>query len=245
MDPELKASMENVLRMAVLKPRLENTTASKPSWQRPSEDEINARVERMVAKAIEGKLPTRFRDSRIGNLDVVPEGVDSLFITGPAGTGKSYMAAALLNNLIRMKAVDWLEKNMENNYLDREATGLYSGERFNPLVWRWATVPELLLSLRSSFKEGAQHTEEDIINYYSDVEYLILDDFGAEKSSEFTIQSLYFIIDRRYSSMRTTIITSNLSLGQISEKVGDRIASRIAGMCKVIELKGRDRRLAT
>jgi DNA replication protein DnaC len=40
-----------------------------------------------------------------------------------------------------------------------------------------------------------------------------------------------------------TIITSNLTLEEVSEKVGDRIASRIAGMCKVIELKGIDRRV--
>ena len=45
--------------------------------------------------------------------------------------------------------------------------------------------------------------------------------------------------------MRRTIITSNLLISDIAEKVGDRIASRIAEMCGggVIELKGKDRRL--
>ena len=32
-------------------------------------------------------------------------------------------------------------------------------------------------------------------------------------------------------------------LDEIAEKVGDRIASRIAGMCKIVEIKGRDRRI--
>jgi DNA replication protein DnaC len=30
---------------------------------------------------------------------------------------------------------------------------------------------------------------------------------------------------------------------EIAEKVGDRITSRIAGMCKIVEIKGRDRRI--
>jgi DNA replication protein DnaC len=38
-------------------------------------------------------------------------------------------------------------------------------------------------------------------------------------------------------------VTSNLTLDAIAEKVGDRIASRIAGMCKVVEIRGKDRRL--
>ena len=98
--------------------------------------------------------------------------------------------------------------------------------------------------LRNTFKDKSEQSETEIINNLSEANILILDDLGAEKSSEFALQSLYVIIDQRYSEIRPTIITSNLSLGEIAEKVGDRIASRIAGMCKVIELKGKDRRLA-
>ena len=72
---------------------------------------------------------------------------------------------------------------------------------------------------------------------------LILDDMGAEKTSEWSIQTLYSIIDRRYRDEKQTLITSNLTLDEIAEKVGDRIASRIAGMCKVVEIKGKDRRI--
>jgi DNA replication protein DnaC len=197
----------------------------------------------MVAKTIDQIIPRRLQDASVGKLEIVPK-KESIFITGPAGTGKSYMAAALVKDSIGTKAREWLEANMENDYLEREARGFHQGERFRYSSWRWITVPELLLSLRASFKDGAQFTEEEVIGEYSNVSLLILDDLGAEKSSEFTIQSLYLIIDRRYSEIRPTIITSNLSLGQISEKVGDRIASRIAGMCRVVELKGRDRRLS-
>lgn len=108
----------------------------------------------------------------------------------------------------------------------------------------FVTVAILLLMLRESFQKDAERSEADIIRQFTRARLVVLDDLGAEKTSEFALQSLYIIIDKRYSEMRPTIITSNLSVDEISEKVGDRIASRIAGMCKVIELKGKDRRIA-
>jgi hypothetical protein len=72
---------------------------------------------------------------------------------------------------------------------------------------------------------------------------LILDDIGTEKPSEWAQQNIFLIIDRRYETLRQTIFTSNLSLDELSERLGDRITSRIAEMCKVIELKGKDRRI--
>jgi DNA replication protein DnaC len=70
-----------------------------------------------------------------------------------------------------------------------------------------------------------------------------MDDLGVEKTSEWSMQTLYTITDWRYRELRQTLVTSNLTLDEIAGKVGDRIASRIAGMCKVVELKGKDRRI--
>jgi len=107
----------------------------------------------------------------------------------------------------------------------------------------FTTVPGLLLEIRSSFKDHAECSEESIIDHYSAAKPLVMDDLGVEKASEFAMQTLYLIIDHRYANLNPPIITSNLSLGEIANKVGDRIASRIAEMCKIIELKGKDRRL--
>lgn len=239
MDQALKDSMDNILRMAAPKQSQENTTISPPSWQRPSEEEIKGKVDKFLKKSIDGSIPYRLRNAEKELLGMSVNWDDGLFITGPAGTGKSYMAAAILKDRIYSDAL----KHYQELYYGKEKHGPQFALDRSSKSWEWITVPELLLSLRSSFKDKSDETEEGIIRQYSRVEWLILDDLGAEKSSEFTIQSLYLIIDRRYSEMRPTIITSNLSLGEISEKVGDRIASRIAGMCKVVELKGKDRRL--
>lgn len=102
------------------------------------------------------------------------------------------------------------------------------------------TVPELLLEIRATFgqkksfdsweKSDPNQTEEQVIDKYSKVELLILDDLGSEKTSDFTIQSLYLIIDRRNRELRPTIITTNLSLQEIEDNLGARIASRLADM---------------
>ncbi len=108
---------------------------------------------------------------------------------------------------------------------------------------RFLSVPELMLRLRESFRDGARSSEGDIIDACAGCDLLVLDDLGVEKPSEFAVQSLYLVVDRRYSEMRRTVITSNFTIGEIAERVGDRIASRIAGMCRVVELQGEDRRV--
>lgn len=66
---------------------------------------------------------------------------------------------------------------------------------------------------------------------------LIVDDIGAEKFSEAVTTEYYKIVNERYEEMRPTIYTSNLSLGELSDKIGDRIVSRIIRTTKPIELK--------
>jgi DNA replication protein DnaC len=106
----------------------------------------------------------------------------------------------------------------------------------------FVAVPELLLSLRESYSKN-DTSEGEIISKYTEGSLLVLDDLGAEKSTEWSINILYIIIDRRYRDEKKTIITSNLSLDELADKLDDRIASRIAGMCTVVPMGGADRRL--
>ena len=216
MDPELKASMDNILRLAT-RPSLVSTPASEPpSKQEWEEIERNQRLAQEKEELRRAGVPPRFYHSRKDSIDPrmweLCDNEEGLFLHGPPGTGKTHLAVALLRQ-----------------------RGLPYG--------CFTTVATLLMELRNSFKDNAENSEWQIINHYAKVRPLVLDDLGAEKTSEFALQSLYIIIDKRYSEMRPTIITSNLTVDEIAEKVGDRIASRIAGMSKVIELKGRDRRI--
>lgn len=148
----------------------------------------------------------------------------SLFLVGANGVGKTYRAAGIICNWIeRLSYKQLSECRIDVNY---------------PV---FITAPELLMKIRNCF--SLQQCEESVVEKYSRCPLLVLDDLGAEKTTEWALQTLYIILNNRYSNYMQTIITSNLTIEEIGEKLGDRIASRIAGMCKIVKLTGKDRRL--
>jgi len=74
---------------------------------------------------------------------------------------------------------------------------------------------------------------------YKNIPILIFDDLGTEKQTDYSNEKIYDIINYRNEWKKFTIITSNMDL----ENVDDRIASRIAQMCVIIKLDGTDRRV--
>jgi DNA replication protein DnaC len=80
-----------------------------------------------------------------------------------------------------------------------------------------------------------------VIEELMTVQYLVLDDYGSEKSTDWTAETIFTIIDDRIAQMRPTIVTSNLTLADI-DRADPRLASRLGGMI-CVELKGADRRL--
>lgn len=101
----------------------------------------------------------------------------------------------------------------------------------------WVVKPtQILRQCRGS----EAREEQSVITEYVETPVLIIDDLGIQKDTEFATTVLYEIIDGRYADKRGgLIVTSNLSLGDLSTKIGDdRIASRLAQMCRIISLEG-------
>ncbi len=143
----------------------------------------------------------------------------SSFLYGEVGSGKTTQAVHIMLADIR------------NRYIVGGPTG-----------YIFITLPELFLTFKSSYNKN-ESTEEDLLLLYSDTPLLVLDDFGIEKSSEWSFQLLYIILTRRYDNLRKTIFTSNFSLEQLAERLGDdRIPSRIQDMCAIIEFEGNYRK---
>jgi len=141
------------------------------------------------------------------------------FITGPPGIGKTHLAVAYLRE-------DLLAHGEEH--------------------CRFLRTVDLLKSIRDSFDDRSGDSEKRLLDYYgARVPFLVLDDLGAEKVSDFVLQTLYDLLDRRYGECLDTLITSNLTLEGLAVHYlghGDRLASRIAGMGPTLILRGKDRR---
>jgi DNA replication protein DnaC len=145
--------------------------------------------------------------------------LESVLLTGPTGCGKTHLAVAMLRQKIKNSDVE-LEPG--HCYQDKTKT-------------LFVTVPELLLEIRQTFN-NPNLSEAKVVDKYSNVSLLVLDDLGAEKTTDWSESALYIIIDRRNREEMWTIVTSNLELKDIERYLGARIASRLSDM-KIINLK--------
>ena len=94
------------------------------------------------------------------------------------------------------------------------------------------------------FRRLSGFEEEDEIEKFISYPVLLIDDLGAEKTTEFLLSIFYEIVNRRIMNKKNgLIVTSNLDLEALMRKFGDnRLSSRLAGMCHVVEIVGADRR---
>jgi len=213
--------------------------------------------EKRVKKELWGcGVPEKYKDTSfntfIGNDKIkehcmaLAEWEDDIMISGPTGSGKTHLAVSILRNII--------ERGVIKYPMGRDRTG--NKLLFSPGVFglmgsgEFVTVPRLLMDLRAVFsgsqkKQGMDgwevKTEQDAIAEYTKPSVLILDDLGAEKTTDYSLTSLYLIIDERINNLKRTIVTTNLTLKEIEEKMDARVASRLSGM-KIIKLTMPDHR---
>lgn len=85
----------------------------------------------------------------------------------------------------------------------------------------------------------------EYINALARYELLIIDDLGAERSSEYAIGIVFSVIDRRWRSGKPLIITTNLPLKALKEEPNPdkkRIYDRILDMCTPVYVGGESKR---
>lgn len=72
---------------------------------------------------------------------------------------------------------------------------------------------------------------------------LIIDDLGTEFSNTFTSSQLFLIVNERILRRKSTIISTNLNIGQIVEVYSERTFSRISSNYTIVKLFGEDIRI--
>jgi len=144
------------------------------------------------------------------------KGERNLLLIGPTGTGKTHISTSIAKVLIE-RGIEVLYDSAQNIVSAFEKDKFRSG--YGPYE-----------------PEGTKYLECDL---------LILDDLGTEFISQFTVSCLYNLLNTRMNKGLPTIISTNLSPAELSEKYEDRIYSRIVGAdSQVLLFKGKDRRLS-
>ncbi len=87
------------------------------------------------------------------------------------------------------------------------------------------------------------YVDNKSFNKYKNCDILLIDDLGSELYKDWGEAKIYELINYRYKELKQTIITSNLSYAELSEKIGDRSVSRMFEMCIKLEIKGEDYRV--
>jgi hypothetical protein len=153
---------------------------------------------------------------------------NSYYFGGNAGIGKTTTVLQHAKHFINHTKVDndWQDRNM--HFI-----------KFN----------EIVQLARNSFKDGDEGWQnKQNLKQIKECFYLIIDDIGTEKQTEFVDQLIYDIIDCRYENNCITLFTSNYALTEVRQKYHERIASRILGICGqdnvFYKQDGADRRFA-
>jgi DNA replication protein DnaC len=207
-------------------------------------DERKLRLEArlaMIPVLIEEKVSdVRLRDATIEKLPESRREVArqsfrrSLYISGPAGHGKSWFSVACMRNALARRAASLTASEGEYALASRVDDLWGQGVAFAPF-------DDVIRRLQRGVATGEHH---DILDKYSEPHWLVIDDVGARAGlSEFVASELASLVDRRYRSGSVTLYTSNLSLDELGgmleragRHVGQRTVSRIWGQIRGVGL---------
>ena len=107
---------------------------------------------------------------------------------------------------------------------------------------RYITMPELLIRLKRS--DPLQLSPQEELFGHCNAPMLILDDLNIGHITDWTCQMIHLLLDRRDRYLKPVILIANLSLDRVAMLLGDPVASRIAGMCQIVQMQGDDHRLS-
>ena len=78
---------------------------------------------------------------------------------------------------------------------------------------------------------------------YFEADLLIIDDLGSEFSNQFTVATLYNLLNTRLNHRKATLLNTNLSAKELMQSYDRRITSRILGEFTLLTLEGKDIRM--
>ena len=141
---------------------------------------------------------------------------------GDTGTGKTFAAASILNEIIKK----FIPKTGQ----------IYTGYITN--------FTKIIQCVQKNFD-----LKGDSTLFVKTCSLLVIDDFGSERKTSFAKEIITDIINSRYNTKKPIILTTNINMKDKfgfnceDEMFEKRIYSRLIEMCMMVHVTGRDRRL--
>lgn len=232
----------------------ECSLCSGTGWQTVDKDGVSGvarcectkhdRIERLIKSA---RIPDRYAHCELDTFDTSPslttQAIDQakfvaekfveeypmsppfgLLFMGNPGVGKTHLAVGIIIRLIRQKGVECL----------------------------FRTFPELLKEIQNSYNPVSKTSELSLLVPVLDTEVLILDEIGIQNPSSWVKDTVGYILNYRYNENRVTILTTNFldyetrkdikkGIAEcLTDRIGDRMRSRLYEMCKTVQMEGSD-----
>ena len=152
--------------------------------------------------------------------------------------------ATMSDEIVKCKryADAWDDMRRENNGL------LLWGNTGNGTTFAAACIANELIdrgipAMITSFPRilNAGYDKQEIIEQVHYYPLLVIDDLGAERSSEYAMETVYTVIDERYKAKKPLIFTTNLTLDELCRPKNmdyQRIYDRVIEMCTPLVFKG-------
>ncbi len=155
--------------------------------------------------------------------------INGLLITGPSGRGKTHFMVGLGRAYEREGGIV-VQPN--------PATGHDEARRVPPRTVAFWPVLELVGDLRGCVSGRADDPEPGCRT----ASLLLLDDFGAENTTDFAFEALRRIIEHRHREMKPVVLTTNLTAAEWVARYQDQMISRLSEGGRIVQMRGRDRR---
>lgn len=121
-----------------------------------------------------------------------------LILTGPTGTGKTHLACAIANTVMRLHSASA----------------------------SFGTVTDYTRGVKSAFQKDSGKSEQALIADLANVDLLIMDEVG-QRATEYDQQLVFEVVNRRYADMRPMVLMSNLPEEELIAHLGERVSDRL------------------
>lgn len=122
---------------------------------------------------------------------------DGLILSGLPGTGKSHIAAAILQGILPRHV------------------GMYT------------TCMGAIRAVRETWRRDSERSEREVLSLLGELPLLVLDEIGVQYGTDGEQTIIFDILDRRYRDMRPSILLTNQDKAGFKQFIGERAYDRL------------------